>query len=214
MLARPHDEAGRCDFPRAVVAVWDTSPVCLHLWGMVAEPFSSGAIPASTVADAVAGDAVAFARIVRAHHDDMVRVCHLICGDIELAQDAAQSAWPIAWRKLASLREPEKLRPWLVSVAANEARQIVRRLRRDRIVAIEVADVGSRDNDPAWRAADDDLVAAIRRLPADDRSLIALRYVAGFDATEIGRTLGLSPSGVRTRLSRLVARLRMEVGDV
>jgi RNA polymerase sigma-70 factor, ECF subfamily len=181
---------------------------------MVAEPFSSGAIPASTVADAVAGDAMAFARIVRAHHDDMVRVCQVICGDPELAQDATQSAWPIVWRKLSTLRDTDRLRPWLVSVAANEARQIVRRLHRDRVVSIDLADVGSTDTDPGRRAADDELVAAIRRLPADDRSLIALRYVAGFDATEIGRTLGMSASGVRTRLSRLVARLRQEVGDV
>jgi RNA polymerase sigma-70 factor (ECF subfamily) len=180
---------------------------------MVAEPFSSRAIPASTIADAIAGDTMAFARIVHAHHDDMVRVCQVICGDPDLAQDAAQAAWPIVWRKLATLRDAERLRPWLVSVAANEARQLVRRLRRDRVVSIELADVGSSDADPGRHAADSELVAAIRRLPADDRSLIALRYVAGFDATEIGRALGMSASGVRTRLSRLVARLRREVGD-
>jgi DNA-directed RNA polymerase specialized sigma24 family protein len=78
---------------------------------MVAEPFSSGAIPASTVADAVAGDAMAFARIVRAHDDDMVRVCQVICGDPELAQDATQAAWPIVWRKLSTLRDVDRLRP-------------------------------------------------------------------------------------------------------
>jgi RNA polymerase sigma factor (sigma-70 family) len=181
---------------------------------MVAELSSSRTIPASTVADAVAGDALAFARIVRAHHDDMARVCQVICGDVELAQDATQAAWPIVWRKLGSLREPEKLRPWLVSVAANEARQLVRRRRRDRVVAIELADLRSDESDPARRSTDDELVSAIRRLPAEDRTLIALRYVAGFDATEIGRTVGISPSGVRSRLSRLVARLREEVGDV
>jgi len=181
---------------------------------MVAELSSPGTILASTVADAVAGDAMAFARIVRAHHDDMVRVCHVICGDIELAQDATQAAWPIVWRKLGALRDPEKLRPWLVTVAANEARQLVRRLHRDRVVSIELADVGSTDGDPARHSSDDELVAAIRRLPAEDRSLIALRYVSGFDATENGHALGLSPSGVRSRLSRLVVRLRQEVGDV
>jgi RNA polymerase sigma factor (sigma-70 family) len=180
----------------------------------VAEPFTTGAIPASTVADAAAGDAMALAPIVRAHHHDMARVCQVICGDPELAQDATQAAWPIVWRKLSTLRDPERLRPWLVSVAANEARQLVRRLHRDRVVSIELADIGSSASDPAWRSGDDELVAAIRRLPAEDRSLIALRYVAGFDATEIGRTLGMSASGVRTRLSRLVAKLRMEVGDV
>jgi hypothetical protein len=73
---------------------------------MVAELSTQGAIPATTVADAVAGDAMAFARIVRAHHDDMARACHVICGDVELAQDATQAAWPIVWRKLGSLRDP------------------------------------------------------------------------------------------------------------
>jgi RNA polymerase sigma-70 factor (ECF subfamily) len=178
---------------------------------MVAELSSQGAIPAATVADAVAGDAMAFARIVRTHHDDMVRVCQLICGDAELAQDATQSAWPIVWRKLGSLREPDKLRPWLVSIAANEARQMIRRLHRDRVVPIEIADIRSDQGDPAWRSTDDDLISAIRRLPEEDRTLIALRYVSGFDATEIAPILGLSPSGVRTRLSRVVARLRQEV---
>ena len=192
-------------------AAWDTWAVWPHLWGMVAELSTQGTIPATTVADAVAGDAMAFARIVRAHHDDMVRVCHLIYGDPELAQDAAQAPWPIAWQKLASLRDPDKLRPWLVSIAANEARQMLRRLHRDRVVPIEVADIRSDHTDPAWRSSDDELVSAIRRLPEEDRTLIALRYVSGFDASEIAPILGLSPSGVRTRLSRVVARLRQEV---
>ena len=181
---------------------------------MVSELSAPGAIPASIVEAAATGDTMAFARIVRTHHNDMVRVCQIVCGDPDLAQDAAQAAWPIAWRKLGSLRDAEKLRPWLVTVAANEARQMVRRQQRDRVVPLEVADVGSSQHDPSWRASDDVLVAAIRRLPLEERSLIALRYVAGFDATEIGRTIGLSASGVRTRLSRLVARLRTEVGDV
>ncbi len=173
----------------------------------------AGAIPASTVQAAVAGDTMAFARIVRAHHDDMARVCRLICGDPDLAQDAAQAAWPIIWRKLGTLREPERLRPWLISVAANEARQLVRREHRDRVVHLEVADVGSDVGDPAARSADADLLAVLRLLPSDDRALLALRYVAGFDATEIGRALGMSASGVRSRLSRLLAQLRTEVGD-
>src|SRR5262245_13866351 len=178
---------------------------------MVAELSPSSTIPAATLADAVSGDAMAFARIVQAHHNDMVRVCHVVCGDVELAQDAVQAAWPIVWQKLGTLRDPDKLRPWLVSVAANEARQLVRRLHRDRVVPIEIADLRSDQSDPAWRPTDDELVSAIRRLPEDDRTLIALRYVSGFDAAEIAPIIGLSPSGVRTRLSRVVARLRQEV---
>lgn len=165
------------------------------------------------VADAAAGDVAAFARIVAEHHDDMARVCFLICGDQDMAQDAVQAAWPIAWRKLASLREPERLRPWLVTIAANEVRQAMRRQRRHTVVEIDVADVGSQHDDPSLRSTRIDLAAALRRLSPEDRSVLALRYVSGFDATELGRAMGMSASGVRSRLARAAARLRMELGD-
>ena len=70
---------------------------------MVDELTVTGRIPATTVAEAAAGDADALARIVGAHHDDMARICYVICGDRDMAQDAVQAAWPIAWRKLDSL---------------------------------------------------------------------------------------------------------------
>jgi RNA polymerase sigma-70 factor (ECF subfamily) len=166
-----------------------------------------------TVAQAAAGDAAAFADIVAEHHDDMARVCFVICGSQDAAQDAVQAAWVIAWRKLSALREPDHLRPWLVTIAANEARRALRRRRREHVVQIEVADVGSDELDPSGRADRSDLAAALRRLSDDDRTLLALRHIAGFDATEIGRALGMSPSGVRSRLMRAAARLRLELND-
>jgi len=169
-------------------------------------------LAAVTVAQAAAGDAAAFADIVAAHHDDMARVCFLICGSQDGAQDAVQAAWAIAWRKLPSLRQPDHLRPWLVSIAANEARQAVRRARRHAVVQIEIADIGSDEHDPSSRIERSDLAAALHRLPEDDRSLLALRYVAGFDASEISHALGISPSGVRSRLMRAATRLRSELG--
>jgi len=75
------------------------------------------------VALAAAGDETAFARIIEAHHDDMRRICYVICGDLDVADEAVQAAWSIVWKKLGGLRDPARLRPWLVSVAANEARQ-------------------------------------------------------------------------------------------
>src|SRR5512146_909994 len=76
---------------------------------------------ASTVERAVEGDELAFARIVGAYHLDLVRVAYVICGDEGLAEDAAQAAWWIAWRKLPTLRDHDRVKPWLVAVAANEA---------------------------------------------------------------------------------------------
>lgn len=174
---------------------------------------TASTVPAHTIADAAGGDAAAFTRIVHAHHDDMVRICQVITGDPDAAQDAAQAAWPIAWQKLRSLREPDRLRQWLMAIAVNEARQTIRRRRQIQVVTIEVADLEWADTDPASRTADADLLAAVRRLTADERSILALRYVAGYDAVEIGRALGMSASGVRSRLSRIVARLREELQD-
>ncbi len=104
---------------------------------------------AGAVALAVAGDEAAFARIIRAHHDDMTRVCFVICNDLDIADEAVQAAWPIAWRKLGSLRDTGRLRPWLVSIAANEARQLTRHRRRRTVVELAVADAMTASVDPA-----------------------------------------------------------------
>lgn len=162
---------------------------------------------------AARGDAAALARIIARYHDDMARVCVVICGgDADAAADAVQSAWPLAWRKLVSLRDKSRLQQWLVALAANEARQQQRRDRRRRVLEIRVAEPAaagrpSRVDDLA------DLSLALRRLNADDRALLALRFVADFESSEIGRVLGISASGVRSRLERLLARLRTELSD-
>jgi RNA polymerase sigma-70 factor (ECF subfamily) len=173
--------------------------------------------PPGVVASAIAGDEFAFARIVAAHNDDMVRVAYLVTCEVDLARDAVQSAWPIAWRKLASLRDPDRLRPWLVSIAANEARQLVRRRRRRQVSEISsdqwadgVGEHGSRMGD---RERELDLIDALRRLPAEDRAVVAMRYALGLSSAEIGQATGLSAPGVRSRLARALERLRKELGD-
>jgi RNA polymerase sigma factor (sigma-70 family) len=168
---------------------------------------------AAMVARAAAGDRVAFARIVEAHHGDMARVAYVVSGDKELAEDAVQAAWSIAWRKLRSLRDPERLRPWLVSVAANEARQMVRREHRVSVVEIDVGSLPIAAADPSEGIDRLDLVNAISHLKPEDRVLLALRYVARLESSEIGPLLGMSASGVRGHLSRVLGRLRKELLD-
>lgn len=165
------------------------------------------------VSQAAGGDEAAFTRIVAAHHDDMVRVSFVVCGDADLADEAVAAAWVIAWRKLGDLREPDRLRPWLVSIAANEARQAVRRRRRRGVIELAMPDATDESGDPAARASDIDLINALARLDPEDRLLLALRYVAGFDASELAKATGRSASGTRARLARLLGRLRTELRD-
>jgi len=180
---------------------------------MVGELVIERGIAADTLSDAAGGDALALARIVDAYHDDMARLCFVISGDQDIAQEAVQIAWSKAWRKLGSLRDPSRLRSWLMTIAANEVRQQLRRRKRDQVVEIEVIDLGSDRLDPASRAGLLDLRTALSQLTAEDRTLLAMRHVAGFDSPEIGESLGISAEAVRTRLSRLIARLRSELSD-
>lgn len=179
----------------------------------IAAASASGSIE-SLVRLAADGDHAAFADIVRRHHLDVVRVAFVISGSPDLADQAAASTWSTAWRQLPKLRDADRLRPWLCAIAANEARQLTRRQRRRSVVEIAVDSADAQAwPDPAARVADLDLAGALARLSPDDRALIALRYVVGLNSTEISRTTGMSASGTRARLARLLDRLRKELTD-
>jgi RNA polymerase sigma-70 factor (ECF subfamily) len=172
------------------------------------------ATPADLVRLAAEGDHAAFAAIVRRHHLDVVRVGFVISGDGDTADQAAAATWVICWKQIRGLRDPERLKSWLCAIAANEARQLVRRQRRRSVVEIPVEIAASPlSADPAARPGDLDLSNALARLSPEDRALVALRYVAGLNSTELGHALGMSASGTRARLGRLLERLRKELAD-
>lgn len=163
---------------------------------------------------AAEGDEVAFARIVDTHHDDLRRVCVFITRDQDLADDAVQTAWSIAWRKLGSVRDASKLRPWLMRVAVNESKRVLKkRRRRTEIESLAIGLGAPSGRDPETGIDALDLREALGRLKPDDRALLAMRYVAGFNAKELAAVIGITPSGTRNRLERLTAGLRKELSD-
>ncbi len=164
------------------------------------------------VAEAARGDEVAFTRLVAAYHPVMARVAYAITGERESAADAVQVAWATAWRRLASLRDRSTIRSWLVAIAANEARQVLRRQRRRHVVDIAQVVEPDGGGDPSDRISTVDLARVLRSLDPEERMLLALRFGAGLDSTQIAAQLRMSASGVRSRLSRLIERLRMDLG--
>jgi RNA polymerase sigma-70 factor (ECF subfamily) len=166
------------------------------------------------MASAVAGDEIAFRRIIAAHHAEMRRVCAYIAGDLSIADEAVQAAWVVAWKRLRDVSGPDHLRPWLVRVAANEAKQLLRK--RSTRARFEVATTASQEpggRDPATGVTGLDLREAVSRLDPDDRALIAMRYLAGLDSNELAVATGKSPEAVRQRLKRLLDRLREDLTD-
>ena len=164
-----------------------------------------GQAGSTSVASASSSDETAFAGLVAAHQSEILRICYLILGDRALAEDAAQSTWITAWRKLHQVRDERKVRSWLLAVAANEARQTARRRR--------VAWLPIRDTHvvPAPDPALADLAAALKKLTVDQRRLIALRYVGQLTSEETGSALGISANAARHRLMRVLERLRSEL---
>ena len=165
------------------------------------------------IAAAAAGDEIAFQRIIAEYHDDMRRVCSYGTRDEAVAEEAAYAAWAIAWKKIGSVREPASLRPWLISVAVNEAKRMLRKSKRRAEVEVRTDVAHEAGNiDPATGVAVLDLRAAMRRLDPDDRALLAMRYGAGFTANELALATGKSPAATRQRLKRLLDRLREDLG--
>lgn len=164
------------------------------------------------LAGVAARDKESFSRLVSAFDADLRRLAFVICGDTGQADDAVQIAWERLWRKPPTLREPEKLRSWLLTVAANEARHWARRRRRGLLLEQRQASTVEPPDPNLWAEALD-LRRALFGLSAKDRELLALRYVLEMNSREIARHLKLSPEGVRSRLARILARLREAMTD-
>lgn len=155
-------------------------------------------------------DERAFDALFEDASDMLVRLSIVICGSRELAEDAVQNAWETAWQRRSDLRDGKKAKAWLVAIAANEARMLARRGR----LRLRIESILARDRSDSVQPIDGastDLRAALAKLSAEDRSLLALRYVAGYTSPEIADITGSTPGVVRVRLSRLHRRLRKDL---
>src|SRR5450631_547412 len=82
---------------------------------------------ASLVARSLAGSRDAFGRIVSRYQSLICSVAYSATGSISHSEDLAQETFLAAWKDLRSLREPERLRPWLCGIARNVVQNSRRR---------------------------------------------------------------------------------------
>ena len=148
-------------------------------------------------------------------------------GDRHLAEDLTAEVFARALPRLASEREPERVRAWLFGIARHVVADARRAARSSEpAVALEAADVGLpsghgtdrvQAESPEWEVVRRDevrrLVAGLSDLDERSRDVIGLRYVAGLRHREIGRALGLSENNVAQILHRALAALRRRLQD-
>ncbi len=181
---------------------------------------------AAWVAQAAAGDEVAFERIMRAHNRLLYRTARSILKNDAEAEEVLQEAYLKAWVALAQFRADAQLSTWLVRIVANEALARLRRKEEPLLSLDELMEnfdfealgdganagmqpVSSNPEQEAMRAQLRRLMEqCIDALPDTFRTVFMLREVEGLGAEEVALALQMPAATVRTRSFRAKALLR------
>ncbi|HEX2088789.1 MAG TPA: sigma-70 family RNA polymerase sigma factor [Actinomycetota bacterium] len=170
---------------------------------------------AELVEQARRGDVGAYEELVRMYQRLAVRTAYVITGDGSEAQDATQEAFVKAYHSLSRFRAGAPFRPWLLRIVANEAINRRNAARRRGRLALRVAESRWPDDAaPSPEAAAlghelrRDVVAAMNRLRAEDRLVVAYRFFFDLSEAEMAEALGCRRGTVKSRLSRALDRLR------
>ena len=138
-----------------------------------------------------------------------LQLAYAILRDWQEAEDAAQEGALKAWRAIGRLREDtSSLRPWYLTIVANEARS----RRRNRWWSVlklsepPLTAVSSTAEEAVSLRAD--LDAAMRRLTETERLILALHFYLDLPLEEVSRVMGLSRAAVKSRLYRATRSLR------
>jgi len=166
------------------------------------------------------GDGAAFGALVRDHEELAFRTAYLITRNAADAEDAAQTGLTKAFYALPRFRRDEPIRPWLLAIVANEARNRRRGGGRREALALRAAhELPSAPADPAGAARSPEgrllaaeergeLLAALEALGDDDRFVLSCRYLLDLSEAETAEVLSLRRGTVKSRTSRALERLR------
>jgi RNA polymerase sigma-70 factor (ECF subfamily) len=164
------------------------------------------------------GDSAAFTALVRDHQEIAFRTAYLITRNAADAEDAAQVGLTKAWRALPRFRRGAPVRPWLLAIVANEARNRRRAEgRREGLFLRAVHELPPGDAAPSPEgrivAAEEraELLAALERLSEDDRLVISCRFLLDLGEGETAAVLALRRGTVKSRTSRALERLRTQL---
>jgi RNA polymerase sigma factor (sigma-70 family) len=163
---------------------------------------------------AARGDSRAYGELVRPHQEIAFRVAYVITRNRADAEDATQDALTKAWRAFGRFRVDEPLRPWLLQIVANEARNRRRSSGRREQLALRAAEASSGEAAPSPEetALDDarrvQLLAALESLPDAAREVLACRFLLELTEEETAAALGVAAGTVKSRTSRALDRLR------
>ena len=146
------------------------------------------------------------------------RTAYVIARSAVDAEEAAQEGFVKAYRALARFRAGAPFRPWLLEIVANEARNRRRSAGRRAQLALRAAaeelSGGAAPSPEAIVLGGEgraELLAVVERLPEEQRLAVVCRYFLDLSEEETAAALGCRRGTVKSRLSRALERLRVEL---
>jgi len=166
------------------------------------------------VKDAQRGDRAAFAELMRLEGGRLYALAYRILRDPHLAQDAFQEAAISTWRRLPTLREPERFEAWIHRIVVHacyaESRKRTRWAANVRVLEMD----SSRTIEPPSAVLDrDELERGFRQLSVDHRAVFVLHHYLGLPLVEVAATLGIPAGTARSRLHYATESLRRNLGE-
>ena len=177
----------------------------------------SGKLDSLTDADCLVrvagGDTTAFTEIVRRYQGRIVNLVYRLVGDWDAALDLAQEAFLRVHRRAVTFRPEGNARSWLLTVAANIARDYLRSRPRiiylERVVGDRAVGVGGLRADPTTppQFLDQEerrnrVHGALAKMQESHRTVLVLRDFEGFSYEEMTRILGCQLGTVKSRVHR------------
>ena len=148
-----------------------------------------------------------FTDFFRSSWEPCLRAVLAVVGSPQLAEDQVAEAFAKAWASWRKVRRHPAPKAWVVRTALNTGASWWRRRGRE----MPLADHDLTAPGDLGDGLDASLLAGLRRLPARQREVIALRIFLDLDTDTIARQLGIEAGTVRMHLSRGVAALRREL---
>jgi RNA polymerase sigma factor (sigma-70 family) len=149
-----------------------------------------------------------FQTLLDAHGADVHRFLIANAGPVD-ADDCYQETWLSALRAYPDLRDAGNLRGWLFTIAHRKVIDHARARARRPFPTDELPEPPGPAR-PAAPERDDELWARVRRLPAKQRTAVALRFVVDCAYAEIGAVMGTSEEAARRNVHEGLTRLREE----